>query len=114
MRVQIVLKNISTREISFVRLNPEYEYQITVLDENGKPVPDTALGQKLKDHATVTGGGGPLWTLKPGDTLKDHVVVNDLYDISTPGKYSVSVERKLPEELGVGTVKSNVITVTVE
>jgi predicted DNA-binding transcriptional regulator AlpA len=38
-----------------------------------------------------------------------------LYDLSQPGMYTISVEREFPpaQNLGVGSIKSNTITVTV-
>jgi len=42
-----------------------------------------------------------------------HLVITDLYEMShRTGQYMIQVERRLPEQLGNGIVKSNTITVT--
>jgi hypothetical protein len=49
--------------------------------------------------------------LKPGESMIDTVEVNDLYDLSLPGQYTIEVERR-----NIGSqslVKSNSVVVTI-
>jgi hypothetical protein len=41
------------------------------------------------------------------------MIVNQQYDLSRPGKYTIQVSRAIPQELGGGNVESNVIGFTV-
>jgi hypothetical protein len=52
--------------------------------------------------------------LQPGESLlKAPLVVCKLYDLSRPGKYKIQVSRAVPEELGGGTIKCNVVTIAI-
>ena len=56
--------------------------------------------------------------LKPGDSLEDFTILSNIFDLSKPGKYTVTVqnERRSSDssnELKLIYVKSNTITVTV-
>jgi hypothetical protein len=101
---------------------------LTVLDREGKPVPETRYGMKL--HGTEPrpvvpevgppvghlGGFGSFvgWPpLHPGETLKGgrRSDLSREYDLSKPGTYTIQArEWQLPGHL---TVESNVLTVTV-
>ncbi|MGD0095970.1 MAG: hypothetical protein ABSB60_05710 [Terracidiphilus sp.] len=39
-------------------------------------------------------------------------MISDLYDMSMRDEYTIQLEKKWPVELGKGTVKSNIITIT--
>ena len=95
-------------------LKSEGDYSVEVRDRQGKMVRDTQLGRRLKDPGTVRISSTPLFPLKPQESLKDEISVSKLYEMSSPGEYSISVARQVPEQLGAGVVKSNTITVTVE
>ena len=60
--------------------------------------------------------GGHAWfgTLKPGESMKSDADLRRLFDLKRPGKYTLQVSRRVPETLGGGTIKSNVITLTVK
>jgi hypothetical protein len=40
-------------------------------------------------------------------------VLTKFYDFSRPGNYTVQVSRAVPKELGGGTIKSNIVTITI-
>lgn len=60
---------------------------------------------------TVIVSSDVLLTIQPGETLTDVIIVNKLFDLSQPGKYSIQAQRADPDSKMV--VKSNIITVTV-
>jgi len=91
---------------------PPY-YVIDVRDEEGSPVPETELMRELRDPNHRGFGSGMLFQYKPGESWKEELMVTLYYEMSRPGKYTIQVERKLPKELGIGTVKSNIITITI-
>ncbi|MFZ0819061.1 MAG: hypothetical protein WAM91_03260 [Candidatus Acidiferrales bacterium] len=120
-RIQITLTNTSSRDASFGReaRDDEAEAHCTVDVRNsvGDPAPDTALGLRLKGkdskHIPFEFGSHTMVTLKPGESLKEEAVISKLFDITIPGKYSVQVIRQIPQELGGGAIKSNIIIITV-
>jgi hypothetical protein len=116
--LQITLTNTSNREIALSKApgdlpQAESEYSIKVLDSQGREVPDTDYGQKIKQRKILVSRSRVSWTLGPGESLKDGAIISKLYDISHPGKYTGQVMRSIPPQLGKGTVKSNIIQVTV-
>jgi hypothetical protein len=112
VRVEITLRNVSDQQIEV--LKSEGDYSVAVRGRQGKMARDTQLGRRLKDPSTVRVSSSPLYPLKPQESLKDEISVSKLYEMSSPGKYTISVTRPIPEELGGGIVKSNTTTITVE
>ena len=49
---------------------------------------------------------------KPGESWHESLLISDLYDMSMRDEYTIQLEKKWPVELGKGTVKSNIITIT--
>jgi hypothetical protein len=122
LRVQVTMKNITNHDIGIALPrgddSAEDSYEIEVLDEKGEPAPDTAFSRDRKDpgdarHPRVRVGSTVIDTLKPGAELKDEAVITKLYDLTMAGKYVVRFSRRIEEEQGGGTVKSNAITITV-
>jgi hypothetical protein len=60
---------------------------------------------------TVIVSSDVLLPIQPGGTLTDVIIVNKMFDLSQPGKYSIQAQRADPDSKMV--VKSNIITVTV-
>jgi hypothetical protein len=117
LRAQVTLKNITNRGIGITipRFDDRAEdsYEIEVLDEKGKPPPDTAFSRARKERGRIQAGSDIIDTLKPGDELKDAAVITKLYDLTMAGKYVVQFSRRVEAEQGGGKVKSNAITITV-
>jgi hypothetical protein len=115
-------------------------YTIQVRRKDGTPVPDSQLVQarkresakplppgmfKVDNYSRIAG------EMQPGQTLKERVVLSDLYDMSEPGDYVVQAQRVEPANGAVlkstgpastsatdksnadTVVKSNSITLTV-
>ncbi len=123
LRLRITLRNTSDRSMTFVRssglgLTPEegFRYQIDVHDAQGHPAPPSSYVREHGSGMTVTDWihNVPV-TLEPGESFIDEVTVTTFYNLSQPGKYTISVARPMPprQNLGKGSVKSNIITVTV-
>ncbi len=121
VKIEIDLKNTSATDLSVAKSNAvsqaEFHYLIDVRDGDGHEAPDTEyrrriMGKETKKR-TIIYGSDVFFTLKPNETLGDEAVVSKLYDLSRPGKYVIQVSRVVPEELGGGTVKSNICTITI-
>ena len=76
-----------------------------VLDEHKKPVP---LRTNLNEEFNV--GSVRFRSFKPGETTTQHQRGSNLYDMRTPGKYTIQVWKRNPDY----DIKSNIVTVTVK
>jgi methyl coenzyme M reductase subunit D len=90
-------------------------YTINVFEASGRETPKTDYygvhrGQPPKKPMIVEGSSIQV-TVQAGKIIKDYADLNELYDISQPGKYTIQVERTDPTTRSV--VKSNSIVVTV-
>jgi hypothetical protein len=113
--VNITVKNISTKPFSmghFKTLIAETKpYDIYVTDQYGKSIPyrkDLRHPEQMLGFNEVA-----LVTLQPGEFFVDRVVLDDLFDLSKPGRYTVEIDRKLLREWGGWELHSNRITITI-
>jgi hypothetical protein len=118
VRIEIIFTNTSDQEIHLSRPPgdvPEaaYSYAFEVRDEKGELVPETRYGRPFKDGTARIRGSWAGWTLKPGESLKEASILNQLFDLSLPGRYTVRVSHEIPQGFGKGSVKSNTITITI-
>ncbi|PYX10063.1 MAG: hypothetical protein DMG88_03995 [Acidobacteria bacterium] len=122
VRIEMVVTNISNREITVSRSNGEGQaefsgYTAEVRDRKGNLSSETKYGRGLKGEGgtpeapTVTVTNDILFPLQPGKKLKDMLIVSRLWDMSQPGVYSIQVQRTDPDT-GI-LVRSNSVTVTV-
>jgi hypothetical protein len=120
IHVLVALTNNSAKTVSIPSMDLE-NYTIDVRDERANQVAEAAQAvreREAKNSPTNLLRGrktfsGVIGDLKPGETARQTIEVSYRWDMSRPGKYSIQLTRKLPEELGPGVVKSNTITVTV-
>ena len=141
--VDVLLTNISSGKVLLPAGGGEDIlpwYTIQVRRKDGAPVPESQLVQAQKRGSAkplppgmfkVDNYSRIMGELQPGQTAKERVVLNDLYDLSQPGDYVVQAERIEPangailkstghattsvtDKSNPGTVvKSNSITLTV-
>jgi hypothetical protein len=124
--IEIETTNTSSESFMIQAGNPpfwaEYRYKTYVRDEKGDLAPETKLGRIIRtgkddEHPNGTviwaGSGGVFRELRPGETAeKDEIILNRLYDLRKPGKYSVQVTAG-PKDDPTKIARSNTITVTV-
>jgi hypothetical protein len=112
--LEVSMRNNSDQVVLILEGNPSEYYVIDIRDQSGAHPADTDHGLKLKKSI-----GSPFkirnisLRLKPGETGTDVIPIGAMYDMGAPGKYFVTVERKLPKELAQGMVKSNQVAITV-
>jgi hypothetical protein len=97
--------------------------KVEVRDESGNILPradvqTVNIGGKLRTFPKKIAISRAGVTLKPGESLEDFTILGNLFDLSKPGKYAVTVqnERRSGDsghELKLIYVKSNTITITV-
>jgi len=121
---EVAFRNVSDHEIEITpRLaglsRPEqahFYYVPDVRDEKGNAVSETEFGRRVrKGEAFYVGGGSEALgqhynPLHPGESRTSKIRLDDLYDLSTPGKYTVQVQFL---DTGAATVKSNIVTLTI-
>jgi predicted DNA-binding transcriptional regulator AlpA len=120
LRLRVTVTNTSDRSITFIRSpgiipHEAIRYNIEVRDSRGESAPPSEYVRKLKTSETRWFESSHAYTIKPGESFVDDVEVTRFYDLSQPGKYTISVAREFPprQKLGEGAVKSNSIDVTV-
>lgn len=109
--IQVVTTNESDKVISYHNTNL-CDYSVTVRTTAGTSAPETRLNKELNcgsGQLRVT-GRNILVTLKPSESNSEDIRINEMYDMSTPGQYSIQVERTFP---GVGHFTSNVVKIEV-
>lgn len=120
--VEITIKNTS-EEPAFAApalTTAEAKYQIDVRDERGESALETAyerslrpakdrLGREIESVTVVK--DGPLRLLQPGETMKEVIVLNRLYDLSMAGTYTAQVQVRGDDK---DRPRSNQITITIK
>lgn len=89
-------------------------YQLSVTDAEGKPVPQTRYGTPRPFYPPFRSSGirTQEWNEGREDSVRIHL--NRLYDMSLPGKYTISFSRELGlADKSAAKVESNVLTVEV-
>ena len=103
----------------FIYSDPNIDETPALFNEDGSPVAFSNLGidmfnGKLPDHTSTLVLG-----LKPGQELeKDPLVLNDWYDIKTPGNYHLVMLRHVIKSVGYhhvteGDIVSNLMTIQI-
>jgi hypothetical protein len=112
----VELRNDSGKTLTSSQWDYEEYYTFDVRDAEGKTAPEKDalrwLQERLKPGARNS-GHGIISRIEPGITWKEQLTISDYFDMSRPGTYTIQLERKLPDELGTGTIKLDKVTVTV-
>jgi hypothetical protein len=112
LKLIVDLKNTSSHSLPMTNHGPEGPGQeglyLEVRDSRRKVVPLTEHYRRVQKEGQD--GSFVMFTVPPGGTNRSTVVVDHLYELSTPGKYRIWVQRTI----GGDTVRSNTITVTVK
>jgi hypothetical protein len=112
VKVDIMLTNSSNRAMHMSYGLTESDYAFEVRDSQNRVPPETEFARKSKGRGYFS--NDHLFYVQPGESLpKAPLVVSKFYDLSRPGKYNIQVSRAVPKELGDGTIKSNVVTITI-
>jgi hypothetical protein len=89
----LYVRNDSKAVVNLVETYPERDYAFDVKDQSGKCVSLTENGEKLVSNTSIY-RRGPL-KIQPGKDVYHRVIISQLYDMTAPGEYSVSVSRKI-------------------
>jgi hypothetical protein len=122
IELKIVVKNISNHEIGFTRSNGKDQaelsyYTVQIRDVKGNSAPETILSRVLRGEDVpsqgpwVLNGSDVMYRLRPGDTLDDEMIVNKLFNLSEPGRYTIQKQRA-DDSSGV-VARSNQVTISI-
>ena len=87
--------------------NVDPNFLFVLFDRDGRPVPRKVY------KFPQTSGHAEFGTLATGESITRDVNLVRLFEFKKAGKYTLQVSRLIPKALGGGTVKSNVLTITV-
>jgi hypothetical protein len=107
--IHVRLKNSSRQDLNFSY--PEGDpltCGVAVYDDNRNAVADTRLGLRLKEQHAGLERPPVSYSIHPGEAQTRDCNVNELYQMSAPGKYSIEVQ-----QLDGRPVHSNVVAVSV-
>jgi hypothetical protein len=112
--LEIIVTNTSTKELAYgVAFGPRlwtYFCQFDVHDNGGKQLKEKSSVRQFFEEGLLKGGSsGPALFLAPGEKMQFEVLLNRVYDLSKPGKYTIQAMRS---DNGF-TVKSNIVTASV-
>jgi len=116
--VKLTVKNISKRKRNVAKSNgplqAELYYQVFVRDGHGNTPKETKYERQITGKEPVNIQGSTVYvTLAPNEALSDDLLLNKLFELNEPGRYSVQVTREIPKELGGGLIKSNILQITI-
>jgi hypothetical protein len=87
--------------------NVDPNFLFDLLENGGRPVP------RKQYKFPETFGHAEFGTLKVGDSITHDVNLSRLFELKKPGKYTLQVSRLIPKAMGGGSVKSNLLAITV-
>ena len=111
--IALTLKNVTTHTIVFTDTNSACDYAVDVRDSAGLPAPPTEYKRTLKCDTKLVDGRNIIVSLKPGEFRQEQLIITRVRDLGRPGKYSVRVLRKFPNEIGDGIAESNTIVISI-
>lgn len=89
----LTLHNNTAKNLFTASAFEESAFQIAVIDEAGRPVPHTAVGERVLTPPTVVRSNS-IRDFSPGQTLSYRFNLARLFDLSRAGVYTVIVSRR--------------------
>jgi hypothetical protein len=122
--IEVIFTNTSKNHIILVSLakredQGELDYTVEVQDSKSARAAETSRGHFLRTGEDSPAGETYIKTgsimnldVPPGGTVRSEILINRLYGLSKPGKYTIQVERTIGSSSVV--IKSNALPVAVE
>jgi RNA polymerase sigma factor (sigma-70 family) len=101
----VTLKNVSKQSLKYGESNPGFDYfwGITVKDANGQPVPKTKFGAQWEGLNEIF--KYVQRTVKPGYQVVTILNLSRNFDLSMPGKYTITVKHPYATKASGGDVE---------
>jgi hypothetical protein len=113
VKIRTTLTNLTNHVITLHDRIRACDYPVQVRDESGKLAAETDYQRHLNCNARFAESRNILVALKPQESREDEIIINQLFQLNSPGNYSIQVSRRIPKELGPEAIKSNTVTITV-
>ena len=113
LKIRTTLTNVTNHVITLRDSIRACDYPVHVREGSGSLAPETDYQRSLQCNARFTESRNILVILKPRESREDEIIINHLFELNSPGNYSVQVSRRIPKELGPEPINSNTITITV-
>jgi hypothetical protein len=93
----LTMKNNSEHTLHFALTNSAFNYRATVLDSQGRPVPETEVFRKMREghKNSIDSGRNILVVLQPRETQQDTIELSSLYELAKTGEYTVRIEKSV-------------------
>jgi hypothetical protein len=113
--LEISMKNISRKEISFREANVLIDYSFVVKDGEGKVLPPSEGGRKKMLESRIISYKPPL-VLNSQEQLTRQLVITEIYDFRPREVYTITVHRRISLDKGktFEEVTSNALRAKVE
>jgi hypothetical protein len=112
--LKLSLKNITKKELYVVETTADQDYEIEVTDEHGTRGTLTGKGRRLMQGIKVF---TKVISVKvaPGQEQQVDIKLDEIYNLSAKGTYSVTAKRMIPKLDRNGSVEivSNTVKVTI-
>lgn len=112
--LEISLKNISHKEISFRDANVLIDYSFVVKDREGNALAPSEVGRrKILESGMIS--YKPSLVLRPGEQLMRQLVITEIYDFRPRQVYTITVYRRISLDKGktLEEARSNMIRATI-
>ncbi len=112
--VRVGIKNVTKKDLHLAEAGSTKDYKLQVSSDTRKTIPLTELGKRLEDNRYDLYMNVSL-VIKPGEEREDVIDVSKIYDMKTPGNYSIVFQRKVRtlEGKGVAQAESNTVHIQV-
>jgi len=113
VELRIIFRNDGQNEVIFPRISNWFDYKYNVLYEDDQVVSLTKFGEIY--IRAISSGSRAIRTISPGSEVHTELLINRLYDMSLPGRYTLEAFKEIPNPSGSGFVKviSNTISIDV-
>src|SRR6267143_3609669 len=108
--LEIWLKNISHKEISFGETNVLIDYSFVVKDRRGNVLAPSEEGRKKMLESRMVSHKPPM-ILRPGEQVMRQLVITEIYDFRPREVYTITVYRRISLDKGktLEEARSNII-----
>ena len=92
----LTLKNVTKKVLLLVDTRPERDFKVIIKNQNGTELHPKSTNSGMDDVRRE------VLKVKPGTTIRETLVLNNLYDLTTGGTYFVIVSRNVLKLRGEG------------
>jgi hypothetical protein len=112
--IRLEITNESSQDIVLVDTDRGCDYVVDIKREDGTPVPELSAKKEKKCGPESPNARNIRVLIKPQETTRDGITLNEFADLSAEGTYTVRIGRILPPSVGKEVIWSNALTIAVK